>query len=250
MALAVASLSPDERRRVLELMEYTTARLEARLSPLGSDFADDEGEPIDQFRRAMAAYVPSFTAARELERGRWESRDLAVRVEATCTGAKLALGETCISLWDTEDGPKEIGHRARFLAWAASRAAVLDLGTPDRAAACASALREHAGAASSVIALVLTADDLALRAVPERPSLQEAARRLGRAMAASDVEDKLHLEAFANAVTEGPGVRWLTLSPTAIAVVPRLSAIARPDALASEIDSAAGNRAVRWLHHP
>ena len=247
-ALAVASSSPSDRAAILELMDYTTARLEARLSPLGTDFGDGEGEPVEQFRRAMAAQMPSFTAARELERGAWHAQDLAVRVASTCEGAEK--DETCLSLWSSDDGPTELGRRARFLAWAASRAALVDLGTPESAEACARRLRERTRLDASTIALVLTLDDLALRPVPDRALLETAAHKLGRAMAANDIREASHLESFARATPTGRVAPWLVVPPTAVVVVPRLSAIARPEDLTQEIESAAAGAPLRWLHHP
>jgi hypothetical protein len=258
MALAVASTSPESRKKILEAMSYATARLEARLSPLVTDLGDDDGDPVQQFRHSMAAYVPSFTAAREIERGSWRSADLAVRVARGCDEANVLPGEVCFSLWDTNDGPPDVARKARFLAWAASRAAVVDLGTRDRAIACAAALRARIGEEPSTVALVLTRDDLQLRPLDDRSEVQDAARKLGRAMAANDVEDTQHLEAFARAAPEGQVATWLDLPTSGLVVVPRLSAIGDTAGLVSEIEAAAAAQepkthdeaTLRWVHRP
>ena len=232
MALAASSLSPSDRRRMLEMIDYTTARLEAKLSPFGTDF--DEGDPVAQLRESLAPYLPSFTAARELERGAWQSADLAVRVAATCGDAHPAADERCISLWDATDSPHDPGPRARFLAWAASHALVIELGTRERAEAHARALRTRATLATSTLALVLLDDDLALLPTPDRADLQAAAHRLGRAMAANGVRDTKDLEGFARAAGGGRVAPWLSVSRTQLVVIPRLSALGRRDELRRE----------------
>jgi hypothetical protein len=241
MSLALASAPPAERRRIIELMAYTAARLEARLSPLGSDLGEEEGDPVERFRTEMTRYAPSFAAARALERGRWESSDLSVHIVASCADTP---DQTCVPLWsDSADG-----ERARFLAWVASRAAVIDLGARPGALACAQALRDKVPSPQSTIALVLTDDDLALKEVPERRELKDAAYRLGRAMAANEIEDTQHLDAFARSSPAGRVANWLEATPTTVLVVPRLSALARVPELATEIERTC--TPLRWVHRP
>lgn len=245
MALAGASIAPEDRKRILEQLDYTRARLEARMSPLGTDFED--GDPVEELRRSMRPHMPAFTAARELERGTWQSAELAVRVATSCADAKVAADETCISLWDPSDGPRDIGRRARFLAWAASHAVVVDLGTRARAEECARALRIRTSLEASTLALVLMDEDLDVHPTPERAELEASAHRLGRAMAASGTRDGDDIAALARPTPVTRAVPWLRLPSTA--VVPRLSAIADAAGLKKEIEGAAGAN-VRWLHAP
>jgi hypothetical protein len=228
-------------------MDYTRARLEARLSPLGTDFEDSD--PIDELRRSLRPHMPAYTAARELERGVWASAELSVRAAPSCAAAHVAAGETCIAMWDPNDGPRDLGRRARFLAWAASHAVVADLGTRERAERCARALRTRTSLEASRVALVLMDDDLAFRPTPDRAELQEAARRLGELMAASGVRDAGDLEALAHATPAGRAVPWLEVPPTVVVVVPRLSAIADATGTKKEIEEAAAGP-IRWLHAP
>jgi hypothetical protein len=251
MALAGASMSPADRHRILETLDFVRTRIEARLSPLGNDLED--GDPLDELRSVLKPYLPTLTAARELERGSWQSADLAVRIAPSCAAAAVAAGESCISLWDTQDGPPALGRRARFLAWAAARAVVVDLGNRARAEECASALRLRTRLASSTLALVLLADDLAMRPTPDRAEIQEAARRLSLALASGsssrDPTEKEELAALADARVAMRGSSWLTVPTTAVVVVPRLSAIADVAGLTKEIEAAAGPGA-RWIHAP
>lgn len=224
MALAASSMAPAERKRVLEGLDFATTRLEARLSPLATDFGDDD--PVEQLRAFLVPYLPSFTAARELERGQWAARDLAVRVAVSCSEAHPREGERCIALWASDAGSTE-DRQARFVGWAASHARRIELGTRDRALACARHLRERALLESSPIALVLLDDDLAIRASSDQAELQAAAKRLGRALAANDLEAPKELEAFARAPAEARVAPWLSVSPSQLVVIPRLSALGR-----------------------
>jgi len=247
IAIAIASTPPAERTRLLDAMRYTTARLEARLSPLGTDFGEDGGDAVDELRRVMASYLPTFSAARAFARGAWSAPDLEVRAAASC--GTLAAGEKCVAMWRATD-TQATAERARFLAWAAARAAVADLGSRAAAEACARMLRERAAAPGSPVALALLDDDLALAPVAEREELKEAAQLLGRAMLANGFTDTQHLDAFARAPPRGQVAPWLDLPRTAIVVVPRLSAMADPGALERAIERAAGGAAIRWIHRP
>ena len=227
LALAVASMAPSDRAHVHELIDFATARLEAELSPLVTDF--DEGDPVVQLQRSLQPYLPLFTAARDLERGTWSSDELAVRIAKTCEAAHLSAHERCLPLRDAPGAPPPSpeAKRARFLAWAASHAKIVDLGTPARAAACTTTLRGKATEALSPIALVLLADDLALRPSNAPAELQAAALRLGRAIVASGREAPEDLEAFARVAKQEQVAPWLVLSDTQVLVVPRLSALGR-----------------------
>jgi hypothetical protein len=215
MAIAGVSMSPADRARILEQLDYTTARLEARLSPLDTDFGDDD--PVDELRRSLERHLPTFTAARELERGAWRSADLAVRIAPSCADGKPAPDETCVSR--------------------------------ERAAECARKLRERTSESASTVAVVLTDDELTLRATPDRQALQESARRLGAAMAANRRRDTKDLEAFAKAIPEERAAPWLAVAATALVVVPRLSAMSDTDGFRTEIEAVAG-APIRWVHAP
>ena len=251
MALAGASMSPGDRHQILETMDVARTRLEARLSPFGDDLED--GDPLDELRLLLKPYVPTLTAARELERGRWQSADLDVRIAPSCAAATPAAGESCISLWDTRDGPPVLGRRARFVAWAAARAVVVDLGSRARAEQCAATLRSRTRLTSSTLGLVLLDDDLAMRPTPDRAEIQEAARRLAIALASPDraraSTEHDDLEALAEARVAIRATPWLTVPPSAVVVVPRLSAMADVAGLTGEIEAAAGPGA-RWIHAP
>jgi hypothetical protein len=245
MSLALASIDPAERRRILDDMSYTAARLEARLSPLVVDLGDEDVDPVDEFRHAMESHMPSFTAARSFERGAWSIPGTETRVAASC--AEVREGETCVPLWSSAPRPLD---RARFASWAISNAAVVDLGTPAAVEAAARALRPRTSARDSVVSLVITEADLALEEVPERPALKDAAHRLGRAMAANEIEDDQHLEAFARAKPVGRASPWLRLSKTELVVVPRLSALTHLHELVLEVEAAAPTAHIRWVNRP
>ncbi len=251
MALAGASMSAADRRRVLDTMHDVRARLASRLSPLGDDLGD--GEPLDELRGSLRPHLPAVTAARAFERGHWESAELSVRVAASCDdGGRRTAGETCVSLWDREDEPSDLARRARFLAWSVAGAAVIDLGTRARAEECAATLRQRTSLESSTLGLVLLDDDLAMRPTPDRPEIQEAAHDLAKAVEAEregPTADVTELEAVATATLAEPTATWLDMPATAVVIVPRLSAIADAKGFREEIEVAAG-APIKWVHRP
>ena len=228
MSLVAASLSPADHDHVLELIDFATARLEAQLSPLGTDF--DDGDPVEQLRKSLQPYLPLFTAAHELDRTVWLSDDLEVRIAASCEAAHPTPEERCVPLHDPPGAPPAPleTRRARFLAWAVSHEKLVDVGSPAAASACAATLRARATEALSPIALVLREDDLALRRGGEPSDLQAAAARLGRALLVSGRDPPKDLEAFARVPREERVAPWLAISSRQILVIPRLSAIGRP----------------------
>lgn len=133
------------------------------------------------------------------------ARTLAFRTNGTTM--TLQAGESCISLWDTRDGP------------------------PTRLT-------------SSTLGLVLLDDDLAMRPTPDRAEIQEAARRLAIALASPDraraSTEHDDLEALAEPRVAIRATPWLTVPASAVVVVPRLSAMAEVAGLTGEIEAAAG----------
>ena len=251
-ALLLASLSPETRAHLVEQMAYTAARLEGRLSPVVEDLGDDAVEPIAEFRHDIAGIVPSLNAAQSLSLREWRMPGLAARVAASCAEGTVAPDEICSPLWrdGARDGelPKVVA-RARLLTWAVSQSVVVDLESVEVTEHMAGALRAKIGT-SSLIALVLSTDDLALRPTPDREEIRASAVRLGRAMAASHIEEEHHLEGIGRTAPRGRALAWLSLTPSQLFVVPRLSAFGRPRENEAEIESAAGATRARWVRRP
>jgi hypothetical protein len=241
MALAVGSLTPAERKKLLEAMEYASTRLEGSVTPGADDLG--EGDPVTELETTTKKYMPSLSAARSLARGRASAKDASARVIASCDDPSIAKDEKCVALWADD----REGSRARFLLWAASNAVVLETESP---AACATALREHALDDGSAIALVLASDDLTLASIPEREVLKDAAHRLGRALAVTKRKDEgRQLDALGRAAPPpGRALPWLEVSPSTVVVVPRLSALTRLGELRSAVLGAPSCRGVRWIH--
>jgi len=252
MALAIASLSPSERTRIVNELRYVTARLEARLSPLAIDL--DDGDPVDSLRRSMSAYAPSYAAAFSFDRDTWTLADLTVRVVASCDRAHLDDGASCISLWGKHDTKQNVAERARFAAWPVAHAAVVELNSSSSTEQAAGRLRERTSLQQSTIALVLMDRDLALEPVAERPELEAAAKRLGAVIAANHIDQPEHFESLGHTQPSArPSERvapWLRVSPNAIVVVPRLSALAKLDSFGIEIEQAIRDGSARWIHRP
>lgn len=249
LALAIASVSPAERQRILELVDYTTARLETRLSPLGTDLGDEDEDPIAQLKRDTSRYTPALTAARALDHGAWQATDLHVRIAAFCTD--LRAGERCAPAYPAPARPVDpLERRARFLAWSATSSAVLAFGTEEARDAAATRLRERVAKPETTIALVLGNAALAFVPVPEQATLRDAARKLGRAMAANKLKDHSNLESLGRAPPSGRSAPWLALPPNALFVVPRLSAALNHDALEREIAATLEGAPFSWLVAP
>ena len=241
-ALAVASLSPADRKQLLETMDYATTRLEGPL--LGAeDFG--EGDPVTELQEKTARYQPALAAARSLVRGRWSTKDLSTRTVASCDDPSIEKDETCVPLWGTDHE----GSRARFLAWAASNASLFETDTPNE---CTKALRDHLLDERSPIALVLDHRDLALEPIPERDSMKDSAHRLGRALAVTDRKDEgRQLDALGRAPpARASALPWLETTPKTVMVVPRLSALSRLAEVHAAIRNALACRPSRWIHPP
>jgi hypothetical protein len=241
IALAVASLSPEERKRLLDAMEYAATRIEGRVLPGADDLG--EGDPIAELQNATKKYQPALAAARSVARGRASAKDLSARIVPSCNDRSIADDEKCVALWSNDHE----GSRARFLLWAAANAAVFET---DTARECVQQLRQHAVDEHAPIALVLGADDLALAPIPERDALTGAAHRLGRALSVSDrKEDGRQLESLGRAPpAPGRALPWLDVTPKTVVVVPRLSALTRLGELDSAIGLLPACPSPRWIH--
>lgn len=245
LALAIGSISPAERARVLDLVRNTTARLETRLSPLGTDLGDDGEDPVKQLQKDVARYLPSLTAARELDRGHWRSADLTARAAESCADA--APLESCVPLWRAT-ADSELERRARFLAWAATAAAIIELPSEEGRTESMRRLRERTAMPETTIALVLDRSALGFAPVAERDALKEAAHRLGRAMAANKRADRTDLESLGRTAPVGRSAPWLALGPRSVLLVPRLSASVRAEDFTREITAFA--TPFEWVTRP
>ena len=237
MALALASLTVEERRQAAAAMDYAAVRIEGSLMPGGEDLG--EGDPLVELRKTLAHYSPVINAARAFEQGSersWIGADLSVRVAESCPKT-LAKNEACTPVWSAKDAPGDAA-RARFLAWSITKAVVLELPSADARTHCAEALRTSRQRDESALALVLTDADLRLEAIPERDEVRKSARRLGGAMAVAKREDNQKLDALGRAAPTGRVAPWLSIGPNALLVVPRLSALVAIAGLDGEIRSA------------
>jgi len=249
MSLVVASLSPEERARTVEIMSYAAARLEARASSLVVDLGDDI-DPMAELQMALGPYLPSITAARTLDRGVFKGAGFVATPAASCPPKLLPSGDTCLPTWRPPAPIAEdhaFAERVRFAAWPIAYATIADLGTRAMRDTVARSLRGATSTSTALHALVLTVNDLELTTLPEQPALVAAARRLGRAMEANDLHESSQLDGLARAAPPGRVAPWLTLSPSELLVVPRLSTVARAGELRERIRQAAGGASVR-LH--
>jgi hypothetical protein len=241
-ALAAASMSPTERRRLRAALDAFTERLETRAHPLADDFDDT---PIDAaLRDELRTSLPKLTAARALVTGVWRGSYAADEVRAVdgCPERRL-----CVDPWAR--GGTDEARRARFLAWPVSAAALLRFDDSHDADAAAARLRARAGARDSRIALVVTADGVDADVARELVAVRTAAARAAALLARSDAEaePRALLDEVARATLPAPPP-WLHLGAGELLIVPRLGAVAALDRFTDEI--AAHAPAARFLYRP
>lgn len=226
--LALASLTPEDRERVRTAFDDASTRLEADVFDI--DLGD--GDPLEELHGALTPWSATFDAARGIARGHWRSRDLTVRVAASCAEARAE--ETCVRV--SADERSDLARRARFVAWPISTMVRRELPTIAARERCAAILRERARVPGSPLALVVTTEAV----TPLDTETEDAGRRLARAIAVSQREDgeAAPLRAMLQDTDRDPSLSWLALGATEIAVVPRLSSMFDRAAVAREVDDA------------
>lgn len=236
MSVVITSLTDRGRRALAERLDYAAARLEAQLSPLDIDFGD--GDPIEELEDELRPYASSLIAARNLVRTSWRSGEFVLRWVTRCEDAQLDEGERCAPVWTTEDAPSIDPQlsRARFAAWTWGNAWHLRLPSADASARLATELRAHLGGPTSTIALVLLASDLDFRPRAERNIVTVAARRLGIAMAAHRRRESTSFDALGREPAASSPPVTTDFPDTDVLVIPRLSAVAKPQALRDELE--------------
>jgi hypothetical protein len=224
--LALAALPPGRRSNFLDDLEASLASAEARRNPLMIDVVDDD--PKDVIRRARPWLLPLCTAAHALLSPCHASPDGLV-VDVLPRNAPREPHD--IAAWGAVFG-NERTRRARFLAWAVSRALVVHV--PDVAVARALDAELSAASidASSAVGLVLTSG-LLRGECPDR-RLTEVLEALASALlhARGEPEPELSLSLPHRGADLGP---WIVLSQDERLVVPKLSALSPSTRFESEL---------------
>ena len=237
ISLALGGLPPVELPRLREhLIESTDTGLR-RAAPELFDLADDATAP-DSLRHALPD-LPALTAAANVLGSPWAAPGISVKLGPVCDAAV----SRCVPLFVPADEPADaIARRGRGLAWALANAAALRVAANSRSSLLR-ALREAQPRPSSTLAMVFGATRGTLDET-ELDSLRQQARR-ALADLASDAPQRPWLEALgaARAQWELP----IALDADEVLVIPRLSALARLQDFASEIERAGS---FEWVVRP
>jgi hypothetical protein len=226
--LLLNGLAAQERHDLSTALERLADDLDRRKNPLYTPL--DDGEVRGQVQILLARSRPARTAAAALAASRWHTADgdLAARAVARCAPAARCRSLTA---GDTGDG---LARRLRFLVWPLGFALLVDGRDDVDAAAIADRLRSGPSAPER-IALVLTAAELhRRRSDRETRAIVRAATRVAKLATTAPPELVELLDGIARPPA-GDQIAWLRLPPRAVLVVPRLGALATPDALLAEV---------------
>jgi hypothetical protein len=246
VALALGGLAPEELPRLRERLAESTDGALRRVAPGmfdlegrgGGDGGSNAGG--DSVRQTLLD-LPALTAATNLLGSPWEAPGIAVHLGPACEPA----ASRCTPLFaPTAAADDSLVRRGRALAWAAGNAALLRV-APSARDRLLHALREAQLRRSGTLALVFSAPRGALDAAELDRLRQEARRAL--AEIATDAPQRPWLEML---VDGAAGTDWalpFALDADQVLVIPRLSALARLQDFASEVEGAG---AFEWVSRP
>jgi hypothetical protein len=237
--LALGCISREQQLTLLAALEFLFTALEAKHNPLLEDFmgeaADVEFEPLRRW------FVPVLNAATALSRETWTlpgapgsgSVQLCSAEQAQHQRRKLkAWGNSGLQLGTVE-------RQALFAAWSISASTLIDLGSARALEAAQAALRGHVTQPDAHWALFLDARrQQAARKPVCSPLFDSIAERAARLLRRAPKLDNPILRALADArgnESLAPRIAPLSLAPTELLVVPRLSTAWRGDRGAAEL---------------
>jgi hypothetical protein len=240
ISLALGGLPREELAHLREHLRESTDTALRRAAPALLDLGEGAGEEAatDPLRQALPD-LPALTAATNLLGSPWEAPGISVRLRQTCDAA----ASRCVPLFAPDADPADaLVRRGRALAWALVNAALLRVPASSRSVLLR-ALHAARARPESTIAMVFDA---------ARGTLDEAElgllRREARAaleQIASDAPQRPWLEALDTA--QGTWALPIELEADQLLVVPRLSALARLQDFASEVEGAG---TFEWVFRP
>jgi hypothetical protein len=247
-ALALGAMPPRERGDLRDALSDLVERLEIRHNPLVVDL---EPAPIDQrLDDLSSSLLPILTAAISLASQDLASPDGSIRVRVTDRCPDRA-GQSCIALSNRGASRNAVHERARFLAWAVTRAVRLRFASRPAAEQAISVLRTRLSGNTARTALVLSHEDAIGRTeavADEIRALAARARAKIERRAGNAPMVKL-LGTLATAPPAPPLVPWIALGETEVLVVPRMGALADPDGFVREVRAAlsTGDLRAEWI---
>jgi hypothetical protein len=245
VALAWLSLPLPLRVGLAQAFVAQAERLRMHRNPLWVDLDAERNDA--ELRAALSWFLPILTAASALAPGQWQTPDATVRVSAVPrpSAAPRAAPRPPESPAEPPLRADEpTWRRARFAAWALTRALVVQAPSPTVAAQAASALQGRLLAAGSVLGLIvagapLDAEPATADATADRAALNSVRTSAAQLLRAGVDTQPLSTELL-QALTElpnHPGLPgWLPLPAGQVLVLPRLSAMFADAALRAEVN--------------
>jgi hypothetical protein len=239
--LALGGLPPGELRRVREHLAESTDGALRRAAPelFDLDWRPGDDARSDPLRRALPD-LPALTAAANLLGSPWEGPGISVRLGPTCEAA----ASRCVPLFAqaAESPGDSLVRRGRALAWALGNAGRLRASAGSRQALLR-ALREAQPRPYGTVAMVFDAT----RGTLDPAELDLLRREALRSMEtlAPGAPQRSWIEAIGAARAD-----WqlpIVLDEDELLVIPRLSALARLEDFASEVERAG---TFEWIARP
>lgn len=232
--LALMTLPPVDRDRVIELLSSLLTLAEARSTPALYDWISKDVQ--EDFAPVQKWLLPVTDSAKAVIQERWVARDFEVRVLGD---SQPVEDEQVVSTWSSVPPAEEPARIARSVAWALTGAVLVSGLSRDERDRAGAALRARIPVADSPIAVVLDAELQARRKAPAALSNLVRAcadrRKLIRTVG-GQIETR-PLAALADA-TEEPLLPWLKLGDGELLVVPRQSAVEKPSAFRRDVAAA------------
>jgi hypothetical protein len=238
--LALGGLPPEEVARLREHLRESTDTALRRAAPELLDLGggEDEDAAIDPLRQSLPD-LPALTAAANILGSPWEAPGISVRLGPTCDPA---ADRGLPILTHAADNGDALVRRGRALAWGLGNAALLRVPASSRPVLLR-ALYDARARPESTIAMVFGAARGTLDAV-EFELLRRQARALLEQIA-SGAPQRPFLEAL-----DAAQPSWqlpVELEADQLLVVPRLSALARLQDFAFDVERAGK---FEWLVRP
>lgn len=227
ISLSLAGGAPNAVDRTRALLGAVSVAVRQRANPFIIDLDGSEAYTLTSTRTQLLTQLPAATAAANLLASPWRDTGIWVELGVSCPPS----ANRCMRLYDW-NGSDTVERRVRNVVWAWSHAALIRPKGP--VAAFVAALRRRAVQPTTTIALVFARSSGQLNAA-SLAALRREARQ-----AQAQTPPKSPERYWLRAVTHAPA-KWSLPVPIAagdVLVVPRLSALARPQDFVADITAA------------
>jgi hypothetical protein len=247
-ALALGALPHRDLVALRDALGDLVERLEIQQNPL---VADIDPAPIDQrLADLSSSLLPTLTAAISLASQDLASLDGSIHVRVT-DRCPAGAGQSCIGLSAGGARGNVTHDRARFLAWAITRAIRLRFAGGGAAESALVVLRAGLCSRAGRTALVLSREDALGRGGTVAAEIRALAGRARAKLQRAD-PDSATVDLLGTLATSPPPlplVPWIALAENEVLVVPRLGALAEYDGFVRDVRSALSSGALKaeWI---